>query len=103
MFSDVNSLASFVFISIVSFACTSIVSFTLTVITSFVNSPTSFVVSWCGLIGRTIFRFELRRRNPHYFIIMADFAELFGDTLICKEGSVPVSDLKGKVVGLYFS
>ena len=50
-----------------------------------------------------VFRFELRRRNPHYIFIMADYAELFGDTLICKEGSVPVSDLKGKVVGLYFS
>ena len=32
-----------------------------------------------------------------------DYQKLFGDTLASKNGSVPTSDLAGKVVGLYFS
>ena len=34
---------------------------------------------------------------------MANYGELFGDNLLSKDGSVSVSELTGKVVGLYFS
>lgn len=35
--------------------------------------------------------------------IEMDYKQLFGETLSSKNGTVDVSQLKGKVVGLYFS
>ena len=34
---------------------------------------------------------------------MADYASIFGETLLSKEGPVDVATLNGKYVGVYFS
>ena len=36
-------------------------------------------------------------------IKMIDYVELFGEKILSKEGLVPTSTLKGKIVGLYYS
>lgn len=36
-------------------------------------------------------------------ITMANYSELFGETLLTKDGETSVTSLSGKVVGIYFS
>ena len=34
---------------------------------------------------------------------MADYFDLFGDSLLSQFGSIPVDELRGKVIGIYFA
>ena len=48
-------------------------------------------------------RGNLTSHNCIIVRIMADYSSVFGETLIGKNGPVPVSELNGKYVGVYFS
>ena len=41
--------------------------------------------------------------SQSFLYTMADYASIFGETLLSKEGPVDVATLNGKYVGVYFS
>lgn len=60
------------------------------------------------LIGWSFPRENSRKTSKRLFTTiflytMADYASIFGETLLSKEGPVDVATLNGKYVGVYFS
>lgn len=62
-----------------------------------------FVYPFSSLVVVVIFYSKYITSLLIKLLTMTDYVELFGDNLLSKEGLVPTSELKGKVVGVYFS